>query len=89
MGMAMLKVISDASVNSALVLVDIPMIQKQYAAKMSKEDIEKQHGSIKYSDFKATGEQQKLVIIIRRSILTKTIMGLSMNYGLQKKLSYL
>jgi hypothetical protein len=60
MGMAMLKVISDASVNSALVLVDIPMIQKQYAAKMSKEDIEKQHGSIKYSDFKATGEQQKI-----------------------------
>ncbi len=60
MGMAMLKVISDASANSAIVLVDIPMMQKQYAAKMSKEDIDKQHNSVTFSDFKATGEQQKI-----------------------------
>lgn len=60
MGMAMLKVINDASVNHALILVDIPMIQKQYAAKMSKEEVDKQNGSIIYSDFKATGEQQKI-----------------------------
>lgn len=60
MGMAMLKVISDASANNAIVLVDIPMMQKQYAAKMSKEDIDKQHNSVTFSDFKATGEQQKI-----------------------------
>lgn len=60
MGMAMLKVISDASVNNALILVDIPMMQKQYAAKMSKEDIDKQNGSLKFSDFKATGEKQNI-----------------------------
>lgn len=60
MGMAMLKVINDASINNALILLDIPMIQKQYATKLSKEDVEKQNGSITYTDFKATGEQQKI-----------------------------
>jgi hypothetical protein len=60
MGMAMLKVLTDASIKNSLVLVDIPMMQKQYAAKMSKEDIEQQRGSLKYSDFKATGEKQDI-----------------------------
>ncbi|WEK17605.1 MAG: hypothetical protein P0Y49_12450 [Candidatus Pedobacter colombiensis] len=60
LGMAMLKVLTDGAASNALVLVDIPMMQKQYAAKMSKEEIEKQRGSLKYSDFKATGEKQNI-----------------------------
>lgn len=60
MGMAMLKIISDASINNALILVDIPMMQKQYAAKMSKEDLDKQYGALKFSDFKATGDKQSI-----------------------------
>jgi hypothetical protein len=60
MGMAMLKILTDASVKNALVLVDIPMMQKQYAAKMSKEDIEQQSGSLKFSGFTATGEKQNI-----------------------------
>lgn len=60
MGLAMLKVINDATVNNALILVDIPMLQKQYAAKMSKEDLDKQSGSLTFSDFKPTGEKQNI-----------------------------
>ncbi len=60
MGMAMLKVVTDATVKNALVLVDIPMMQKQYAAKMSKSEIEEQAGSLKFSGFTATGEKQTI-----------------------------
>lgn len=60
MGMAMLKVLTDASIKNALVLVDIPMMQKQYAAKMTKADIEQQSGSLKFSGFTATGEKQNI-----------------------------
>lgn len=60
MGMALLKIINDGAISNSLILVDIPMMQKQYAAKMSKEEVEKQSGSLKYSDFKATGEKQKI-----------------------------
>ncbi|WP_316818929.1 hypothetical protein [Pedobacter nyackensis] len=60
MGLGILKIINDASVNNALILVDIPMLQKQYAAKMSKEDLDKQMGYLIFSDFKATGEKQNV-----------------------------
>ncbi|WP_316789195.1 DUF4412 domain-containing protein [Pedobacter frigoris] len=60
LGAAMLKVFTDGMEKKALILVDIPIMQKQYAAKMSKEDLEKQSGNRKFSDFKATGEQQKI-----------------------------
>lgn len=60
MGMAMLKIITDASVKNSLILVDVPMMQKQYAAKLSKEELEQQRGALKYSDFKATGEKQNI-----------------------------
>lgn len=58
LGLAMLKILTNPTERSGLVLVDVPMMQKQYAAKMSKEDIENQHGNLKFSDFKDTGEQQ-------------------------------
>lgn len=60
MGMAMLKILSDGATHSGLILVDIPIAQKQYAAKMSKEDIAKQIGNRDFSDFKATGELQTI-----------------------------
>lgn len=60
MGMALLKVITDGVASNAVVLVDIPMLQKQYAAKMSKADVEQQRGALKFSSFKATGEKQNI-----------------------------
>jgi len=58
MGPTILTIIKDGGAENALLLIDIPMAQKQIATKMSKEDIDKQAGGIKYSDFKATGEKQ-------------------------------
>lgn len=58
LGLAMLKILTNPTERNGLVLVDVPMMQKQYAAKMSKKDIEDQHGNLTYSGFTATGEQQ-------------------------------
>jgi hypothetical protein len=60
MGPTILTIIKDGGAENALLLIDIPMAQKQIATKMSKEDIEKQAGGIKYSDFKRTGEKQTI-----------------------------
>ena len=60
LGMAMLKILSDGATRNGLVLVDIPIIQKQYAAKITKEDSEKQMGNRTFSDFIATGEKQQI-----------------------------
>ncbi len=60
MGMAMLKILTDGSNRTGLVLVDIPIAQKQYAAKVTREEADKQMGNKTFSDFKATGEQQKI-----------------------------
>jgi hypothetical protein len=41
----------------------VPIAQKQFAVKMSREEIEKsKEGAPKFSDFKATGEKQKMGI---------------------------
>lgn len=58
MGMAMLKILSDGASRNGLILVDIPIAQKQYAAKMSKADVDKQMGNRVFSDFIATGDKQ-------------------------------
>ncbi|MES2829297.1 MAG: hypothetical protein V4687_14135 [Bacteroidota bacterium] len=60
MGAAQIKILTDASEHNALVLVDVPMIQKQYAAKMTKAELDKQAGNLIYSDFSPTGEKQKI-----------------------------
>lgn len=60
MGIAMLKVINDAAVGKAVLLVEIPMMQKKYAVKVTTEELDRQNGNLKYSDFKPTGEQQKI-----------------------------
>jgi len=60
MGMATLKMFNDGQTKNALVLVNIPLMQKQYAAKMSKAELENQRGNLKFSDFKNTGEKEKI-----------------------------
>jgi GLPGLI family protein len=60
LGAAMVNVISDANTKKALLLIDVPMAQKQFATKMSAEDVAKQKGNTKYANFKATGEKQTI-----------------------------
>ncbi|TDQ11144.1 DUF4412 domain-containing protein [Pedobacter metabolipauper] len=60
MGMAMVKVITDAAAKNALLLIDVPMMQKQFATKMNKADLEKQSGNMKLVDLKASGEKQTI-----------------------------
>jgi len=58
-GPALIGIISDNNEKTGLLLIDVPIAQKQFAVKQSKEDIEKIMGAMpKYSDFKATGEKQ-------------------------------
>ncbi|MET1055584.1 MAG: hypothetical protein ABWY16_09770 [Pedobacter sp.] len=60
-GPAKITVINDAVAKTGLVLVDVPIAQKQYAVKTSKEDNEQMMGKTPVlSDFKATGEKQKI-----------------------------
>ncbi|MCX2574263.1 hypothetical protein [Pedobacter sandarakinus] len=60
-GPALIGIVSDNNDKTGLLLIDVPIAQKQFAVKQSKEDIEKAMGTLpKYSDFKATGEKQTL-----------------------------
>ena len=55
--------LTDGVQKNGLVLVAIPMLQKQYAAKSTKEDSEAMSGKTPVlTDFKATGEKQKIGI---------------------------
>lgn len=55
--------LTDGVQKNGLVLVSIPMLQKQYAAKSTKEDSEAMMGKTPVlTDFKATGEKQKIGI---------------------------
>jgi hypothetical protein len=60
LGGALLNVISDANTRTALLLIDIPMAEKHFATKMSAEEVLKQKGNTKYSNFKPTGEKQTI-----------------------------
>lgn len=60
-GPATIAVFRDFLEKKGLLLIDVPMAQLQYAVTMTKEEIEKQEGAApKFSDFKATGETQKV-----------------------------
>ena len=59
-GPALVNIIKDQSTNTAVMLIDVPIAQKQFATKMSKEELEQQSGATKYSNFKATGEKQTI-----------------------------
>lgn len=58
-GPALIGIVSDNNDKTGLLLIDVPIAQKQFAVKQTKEDIEKVMGAMpKFSDFKATGEKQ-------------------------------
>jgi len=60
-GPAKITILSDGINKNGLVLVDIPPMQKQYAVKTTKEETEQTMGKTPVlSDFKATGEKQKI-----------------------------
>lgn len=60
MGAALVKIIADADTKTALLLVDVPIAQKQFATKMSAQEVAEQRGDIKYSNFKPTGQKQTI-----------------------------
>jgi len=60
-GPALISIISDNNEKTGLILVDVPIAQKQYAVKQTKADVETAlAGMGKYTDFKATGEKQTI-----------------------------
>jgi hypothetical protein len=60
-GPAKITVISDGLTKNGLVLVDVPIAQKQFAVKNTKADTEAMMGKTPVlSDFKATGEKLKI-----------------------------
>jgi hypothetical protein len=59
-GPALLSILKDGSSNTGLVLIDIPIAQKKFAGKMSKDYLEKQSGGLKYNNFKPTGEKETI-----------------------------
>jgi hypothetical protein len=60
MGIATLKMIVDGPGKSAVLLVDAPLFQKQYATRFAKEDLEKQGGNLTFKNFKSTGERKSI-----------------------------
>lgn len=60
MGPAVIKILADGLQRNSLFLVDIPVIQKQYAAKLSKAEVDEQMGNVVYSEFVNTGEKQTI-----------------------------
>lgn len=58
LGPAMITIIDDAIAHNGLLLVDVPIAQKQYAAKRTTDYIQKEKGDTKYSNFKATGTKK-------------------------------
>lgn len=60
-GPATIGILQDYVAKTGLMLIDVPVAQKQFAVKMSKQEIEQaEAASPKLSDFKATGEKQKI-----------------------------
>ena len=60
-GPAAIGILQNYATKTGLMLIDVPIAQMQYAVKMSKDDFEKvEASSPKFSDFKATGEKQKV-----------------------------
>ena len=62
-GPAKITVITDGVEKNGLVLVDVPVMQKQYAVKTTKAESEQTMGPTpKFTDFKSSGEKQKVGI---------------------------
>ncbi len=59
-GPSLLNIYKNGDSNTGLILINIPILQKQFAGKMSKEYLEKQSGGFKYTDFKSTGIKETI-----------------------------
>ncbi|WP_233164651.1 DUF4412 domain-containing protein [Pedobacter sp. ASV28] len=60
-GAAQIGILQNFVDKVGLMLIDVPIIQKQYAVKISKEEIEQTEAAVpKLSDFKATGDKQTI-----------------------------
>lgn len=60
-GPATIGVLQNFVAKTGLILIDVPVIQAQFAVKITKEETEAQEAAApKFSDFKATGEMQKI-----------------------------
>ncbi len=60
-GPATIGILQDFVQRTGLILIDVPIAQMQYAVKITKEETETQEAAApKFSDFKATGEMQKV-----------------------------
>lgn len=60
-GPATIGILQDFVAKTGLMLIDVPVAQKQFAVKMSKQEMEQAEAAApKLSDFKATGEKQKI-----------------------------
>lgn len=60
-GPAKITILSDGLQKTGLLLVDVPIAQKQFAVKVSKEETEESMGKTPVlTDFKATGEKKKI-----------------------------
>lgn len=77
-GPALINVISNTVEKTGLLLIDVPVIQKQFAVKISKDEVEKQEATMpKYSDFKATGEKQVIATLNAEKYTYKDDKGAS------------
>lgn len=77
-GPALINVISNTATKTGLLLIDVPVAQKQFAVKISKEETEKQEAALpKYSDFKATGEKQVIATLNAEKYTYKDEKGAS------------
>ena len=60
-GPALVNIISNTAEKTGILLIDVPVAQKQFAVKVTKAETETQEASLpKYSDYKATGEKQQI-----------------------------
>lgn len=60
-GPAQITILSDGILKTGLLLVDVPIAQKQFAVKVTKEETEATMGKTPvFTDFKATGEKKKI-----------------------------
>jgi hypothetical protein len=60
-GPASITILQNFAEKQGLMLIDVPVAQMQFAVKLTKEDQEKNEANApKLSDFKATGEKQKI-----------------------------
>ncbi|TDG35779.1 hypothetical protein EZJ43_12225 [Pedobacter changchengzhani] len=77
-GPALINVISNTATKTGLLLIDVPIAQKQFAVKISKEETEKQEAAMPvFSDFKATGEKQMFATLNAEKYTYKDDKGAS------------